>query len=269
MEFLIGFLAALVVVWVLRSAARRRSYLAACEYWVYLPGETLPPQDEVMTRMLRDTPGAPIGPKEGRLFSDVRLHAALILRSKNPHVFRPDLFGEEVEPSKDLLTRLAEARSLAKVRFVSEQPLTDRLHLRFIPAMAGAMAHLGGGLVLFDAVCEKLLPAEELNAAIEGGADLEGADWQTRVLWRSTTDGGRAETRGLVKVGLREIVTNDAPADHQVLVTQVLEEVVRRLWTEGAFPPEMSVVCYDDEFKITFLKDSPGPVKVRIQRVSG
>lgn len=274
-DFLVGFAAALALMWLIRRYAVRRKYLAACEYWVYLPGDALPPQDEVMKRLLGafwrergPQPAAiPISPAEGRLLSDVRLHVALVLRSKNPHVFRPDLFGDTVVPTPNLLRALSGAKALAKVRFISETPLEDRAQLAFIPAMAGAMAHLGGAEAVFDVVGETLQPTSELEEALLDRSVLDTPEWNARVVWIEGPDGGHAETRGLVKIGLPEISTHDAPRDHRVLVCQVLEEAVKALWNATAMPQELTVEAFGDSFRLLLVQEPRGPCRARIQRL--
>src|SRR5579885_1987197 len=83
---------------------RPRPFFAHGEYWVYLPSEDMPSQEEIMNRMLLGNPHRidgklPITKNEALIFSDVRLQIALVLRSRNAHVFRPDLFNEHVEPT--------------------------------------------------------------------------------------------------------------------------------------------------------------------------
>lgn len=274
-DFLVGFAAALALMWLIRRYAYRRKYLAACEYWIYLPGESMPPQDEVMKSLLGTfwrergpQPAAiPISPAEGRLLSDVRLHVALVLRSKNPHVFRPDLFGDTVVPTPSLLKALGNAKALAKVRYVSEIPLQDRAQLAFVPAMAGTVAHLGGAEAVFDVVGENLQPLEELENALRDRAVLDTPEWNARVVWIEGGEGGHAETRGLVKIGLGEISTHDAPSDHRVLVCQVMEAAVKELWKEGAIPSELTVEAFDDSFRILLTSEAHGPWRARIQRL--
>gem|GEM_PF-5880495 len=74
-----------VLLWGRRS--RRPKFFARAEYWVYVPGTKLPKQDELMTRMVAENPlhrlgKPPIGAREGLLFSDIRLHLAMAIRSK-------------------------------------------------------------------------------------------------------------------------------------------------------------------------------------------
>ena len=92
---------------------------------------------------------------EALIFSDVRLHIALVLRSKNAHVFRPDLFEEHVEPTVELLEGLAGSKSFAKIRFISEEPLKDHRHLIFLAHAADAIADLAKGKVIYDVVAER------------------------------------------------------------------------------------------------------------------
>jgi hypothetical protein len=134
MPFFLGILLGIAVGYifmVLRSKRLAGKYLATAEYWVYLPSEKLPKQEDVMSLVLGGN--SPIGPAEGLLLSDIRLHIALVLRSKNPHVFRPDLFDDHIEPTAELLKRMGESKSLAKIRYLSEDRLKSDAHLQLLP----------------------------------------------------------------------------------------------------------------------------------------
>ncbi len=125
-------------VYVAIHRRQKPRYFAMAEYWVYLPGDRMPLQDDIMTLMVASNPygrggRSPIGTAEGLVFSDIRLHIALVLRSKNPHIFRPDLFEEHIQPTKEILESLSAAQSLVKLRFASDIPLKDKRHLQFPP----------------------------------------------------------------------------------------------------------------------------------------
>lgn len=159
----------------------KRPYLAHVEYWVYLPETKLPPQDILLGRLLRSSPfrvgeEPAVGPQEALLFSDIRLHTALCLRSKNPHLFRPDLFSDHVEPSEDSLRSLSSAQAIAKLRFVSEEPLQGRRHLRFLPHLAEAVAYYGKAETLFDVQAERLAGLESFRAQLDCDPEAEGMD---------------------------------------------------------------------------------------------
>src|SRR5437870_8476526 len=96
---LLGVLVGIVIGWLLVTRKKEPKFLSSNEYWVYLPGDRMPDQTQVMARVIGDNPYKqrgknPVSPREGLLLSDIRLHLALVLRSKNPHVFRPDMFDE-------------------------------------------------------------------------------------------------------------------------------------------------------------------------------
>lgn len=102
-----------------------------CEYWVFLPGETMPEQDAVMGQMVGSNPfgspaDPPIGPREGMLFSDVRLSVGFVLRSKNPHAFRPDLLSEHAEPTAAILEGLAASKSFLRLRYTADPNISIR-----------------------------------------------------------------------------------------------------------------------------------------------
>ena len=276
-DFVVGFAVALAISWLARRFMMRRRYLAACEYWIYLREEQMPAQDTVMQQLLgafwgkrgAGLPALPITPVEGRLMSDIRLHISLVLRSKNPHVFRPDLFGDDVEPTAALLESLAQAKALAKIRYVSEVPLTDRSLLTVVPAMAGTVAHLAGAAAVFDAVSERLQPAQELFDALTDRKRLESSDCTARSLWRPQPAGAHAEPRGLVKVGLPEISTHDSPADARVLICSVLESVIIAVWDLDKLPAELDVVAFGDPFRVTLSSEGRGPYRARVHRIQG
>src|SRR5207244_3172384 len=143
---------------------------------------------------------------------------ALLLRTKNPHIFRPDLFDEHIEPTPEILAGLADSQSLVKVRYVSEQPLKNRGNVQLLPHLADALAELGGGTVIYDCVKEELLSRAQFQEVLARHLDLTTADVQLRAIWRRAEHGGWAETRGLRKVGLPELVTERMEPDEQVLV---------------------------------------------------
>jgi hypothetical protein len=254
---LVGFVGAFAAVLSYRKLVGKRvpGYLAVCEYWVFTKHENLPKQEAIMDRMISSNPhnqkGRPcIGAREGLLFTDIRLHIALAKRARNPLVFRPDLFLEDAVPSKDALERLAQAKSLIKVRYMSEAVLKDTRHLQFMPHLADAMSDLAEGLIVYDVVCEQIYAAEDFRALLEKNNNAERPDIHVRVVWHLDQDGsGTAATKGLRKVGLAELRTDPVEPDQEVLVTGLLHraahQLVRAPSTEG--PLEF------EEFGDTFI----------------
>ena len=133
----LGYLLLIVVIAAVGFSLRllkKPKYFACAEYFVYLPQEAMPDQDQLMDRVIKGGPyGQPITSQEGILFSDIRLHLGLILRSKNPHVFRPDTFETHITPTQEILGELSNARAAVKVRYLSEEPLADKRHLQLLP----------------------------------------------------------------------------------------------------------------------------------------
>jgi hypothetical protein len=251
---------------------RKRKYFAACEYWVYLPGAEIPDQELLMTRMISRNPYArggelPITKREGLIFSDIRLHISLVLRSKNPHVFRPDLLGEPLEISADALKALADSQSLVKVRYVSEEKLTDDRHLQFLPHYADSVIFLAKGLAVYDVVAERLYLPAEFAAILSQSVKVTSFDAHVRVLWHKELASGNARTKGLIKKGFPELQTDEAHLDQQVLVTEVMEQAARQIWDMDEVPKEISVNVFDDEFKLEIQPAKTGPYRVRILRI--
>lgn len=252
-----GLLLGLVLGYLFVSRPKRQPYLAHTEYWVYLPGETMPPQDAIMTQLVRPEIGrAPVGPSEALLFSDVRLHIALVLRSKNAHVFRPDLMEPHIELDEAQRETLDTAKSLVKVRFVSEEPLKDRRHLSLLAHTAVAIAELGRGEVVYDTVAEKVLKVEE----VVGASPLT-------VLWKPDPTGGHVETRGLKKMGLPEFKTDLIAADERWIATEIVSQVAHMVFDEGELGENRQAAAFDDRFRFEFDTPSGGYVATRIHRI--
>lgn len=271
----IGFLCvvlALVVGYLVMVRKHKSNFLALAEYWVFLPGIKMPEQEKIMDRMIRGNPYlrrgvSPIGPREGLVFSDVRLHIALVLRSKNPHVFRPDLFEEHIKPTPEVREALKQAQSLVKIRFASDIPLNDKTHLQFLIHAADAIAELGEGQVVFDVKAERLMSRSELQADLKLNFDATAYALHTQVIWRPSARGGVAETRGLGKIGLTDLRTGEMEMDQRVIATNVMTEAIRCIWDNGELPESVEVSSFDDTFKVQFEKMKNALTRVRILRV--
>ncbi len=227
-----------------------------------------------MTRMVGQNPynrdgHLAVGKREGIIFSDIRLHVSLVLRSKNPHVFRPDLFKDSLEPSAEILSALAASKALIKVRYISEEPLTDDRHLQFMAHFAGAYLDLGEGLAVYDVVAETLRTAEEYRSVLECKMPATDFDGNVRIVWHKSLHSGYAETKGLLKKGIPELKTDDAYLDQQVLVSEVLEGAARKVWETSEMPQAVDVAAYEDSYKLEIFPTRAGPFRVRILRVMG
>ena len=269
---LLGFIAGLAVAYTVLSHRHKSKYLAFAEYWVYLPGTELPAQTEVMTRMIQQNPYSrrglsPIGPSEGLVFSDVRLHTALVLRTKNTHIFRPDLFEDHLNPSPDVLEALNSAQSLVKLRFTSDIPLKDKKHLQFLIHAADAVAAIGDGKASFDVKGERLFSRADLQAELSQNFDATVSSIHANVFWKPSVRGGIAETKGLCKIGISDLRTDMLEIDQQVIATTVLSEAVKRIWELGSLPPSVDVTTFDDTFKVQVDRVKDETASIRILRV--
>jgi len=232
-------------------------YLLHLEYWVYLPGVQMPPQDEVMTHLVRPEAGpASISGKEAVLFSDIRLHIALVLRSKNAYLFRPDLVAPAVDATPEQLKALEAAQSFAKVRYLSEEPVPDTRYLKFLPQVARAIAHLGEGSIIYDSIGERLLSPSDLAAGDPG----------PHIRWMPAASGGHVETLGLKKRGVPDIKTAPISADERWIVSEIIGQVAREAWDKAELPPTMMAEAYEDRFRVDLELDREGAV-ARIHRI--
>lgn len=263
---------AVIVVSAFRMRGAKPKYFAAVEFWVYLPHEEMPKQEAIMTSMISQNPHArpgfaPIGAKEGMVFSDIRLHVTQVLRRKNPHSFRPDLFEGDVDVSKETLAGLADAQCFVKVRYISEVPLSDSRHLTFMLHIADAYARLGNACAVYDAVSEVLLSPAEFAARISEHADTTRPELHVRVLWESNEGPGTAKTKGMVKAGLDELQTAAADSDMRQLVTEVLKEAAYAMWRVGDTKGRVVVEYFGDQFEVTPTPKRGGGSELQIVRV--
>lgn len=266
-----------VVLWGRRS--RHPKFFARTEYWVYVPGTKMPKQDELMTRMVGENPlhssgKPPIGAREGLLFSDIRLHLAIATRTKNPHIFRPDLFDTDVTVTPEVLEGLAASHGMVKVRYVSEVPLKDMRHLQFLPHMAEAVAALSDGQVIFDPVQEKLWTADAFREALAANPNWERFEAHVRTIWVADETGGRAKTLGMLNIGLAELESDPAPLDHETLVRELVDEGASRLFAaaiagsaSSPLPPTIEIERYDDTFLLDLAPERER-IRVHIRRRS-
>ncbi len=234
---LLGLLGAVIAHRIL-AGRRERGWWLHCEYWIYGTAEKLPVQSALLARITKLNPynrsgAAVITQREGLLLSDVRLHLALALKSKNPGAFRPDLFPGSEAPSQEALEALAEAASFSKVRYSSRRRLRHNGHLRLLPHAADALLHLTGGLAVFDVVAGRLMTAEAFRAALAAKPEADGPGFHLRVEWEETRTGGRAFTRGLRKVGLAEWTTLEQEADQKTITLGLIRRAADRAFRSG------------------------------------
>lgn len=259
-----------ILAWRLIVGRRQMGYRALVEYWVYSSNPRLPDTKRLLERLFRENPYLRphrpcIGHDEGLLMSDVRLHLAVALRAKNPHVFRPDLLLEEMNPNGAALAALAPTTGVVKARFTSEVLLEDDRHLRLMPQLAGALLDLCEGVAVFDLVQEVLYTAEEFREILRRqGRDTPFAS-HVRALWREEGETAFAETRGLAKSGLPELKTDPVEKDFRVLLLEIVEQAAVRLLEERTTPKTMEIAAYDDLFLLEFRPER-GKTGVSIRR---
>lgn len=255
---LIGLIIGSVAGYWFATRKPKPKYLLHLEYWVYLPGVQMPPQDEVMTWLVRPESGpAAISGREAVLFSDVRLHIALVLRSKNTYLFRPDLVAPAVDATAEQLVVLEAAKSFAKVRFLSEEPVPDTRYLKFLPQVARAIATLGEGAIVYDPIGERLLAPAELVAGDPG----------PNIRWVPAASGGHVETLGLKKRGVPEIKTAPISADERWIVSEIVNQAAREAWDKGELPTSVMAEAFEDRFRVDLELEREGTALARIHRI--
>lgn len=256
--FLISLAIGATVGYRLVTRKKEPKYLLHLEYWVYLPGETMPQQDEVMTRLVRPETGRPaISGAEAVLFSDVRLHIALILRRKNAYLFRPDIVAPYVDATPDQLAILQEAQSLVRIRYLSEEKVSDTRYLNFLPQVARAYAEIGGSKLVYDSIGERILAPD----------DLRNGDIGPNIRWVAESTGGHVETLGLRKRGLPEVQTAWIAADERWIVSEVIGQIANQAWGSGELLPTSVAEAFEDRFQVTVEPDRQGVHVARVHRI--
>lgn len=264
------FLLAIAALIILRHRKPNPRPLTATEYWVYLPEATMPTMERIMDAMLaanpHNRPGQPcITKREGILFTDIRLHLAMLRREKNAHAFRPDLLFDCCRFEAASLSLLGKAQGIAKLSYISEAPLPDRRHLQFMPHLASAVSRLGGGLAVFDVQDETLWTSTDYEESLQE-TPLQENQNQVRIAWVPDAGGSFSRSLGLKKIGLHELRSDAIPSDEVTAIEPVLEEVAQRMWS-GDLAPEYEVERLGQRFLVT-VSPLRGEVKVTIARVT-
>lgn len=254
-----------------RLKKRRRKFLAQSEYWIYLPTQEMPSQDDVMTSLFQQNPfqkaTRPISPSEGILMSDIRLHVGLVLKAKNPHVFRPDLMTENSEVTSEILQSLAAAQSLVKVRYISEEKLPNDRHLVLLPHLAHTYARLGSGQVIYDFVSEELTDSRQFAEKAGLTSDPTQPDNNIKVQWQAISpEAGVVKTYGLKKRGLQEIKTEPCPNDHQTLMREIVSQCAAAVWNGQDIGEGLHVSAFDDQFKAVLSATDKAYQVIHVQR---
>ncbi len=268
----VGFAFGLLVGYLIVTRKHRPRFHAICEYWVYLPGTEMPGQSALLDRMIGSNPFAqagrsPIGKTEGLVFSDVRLHTALILRSKNTNVFRPDLFESDVDLTASQLQALSRSQSIVKIRFLSDQVLPDKRHLQFCIHAAAAAADLGSGELVYDVTSERMMDLVDLQSELAEHFDATTADLHVRTVWSKSDVGGHAYTKGLPKIGSLELKTAEIAEDEKTLAMEVITAATHKIWREGKAAEPFELDVFHDKFQLLLGVAKDGFVPVRIMRV--
>lgn len=241
------------------------------EYWVFVTEAKAPPMEKIMDAMLaanpHNRPGQPcITKREGLLFSDIRLHIATALRSRNPNIFRPDLMFDSVSYDAAGLAALNQAQAVLQLRYVSENPTQDRRHLQFMPHLADAVSRISGAVAVLDTMTEVLVLANEFTTMLSKHPDQENASDPVRVVWSAQEDGAMARTLGLRKVGLPELRTDVIPFDETTTVEPILEDIATQMWTHG-HSGSAQLERFGQTFRIEIDPPTLGEAHVSIRRI--
>lgn len=208
-----------------------------------------------------------VGAAEAMLFSDIRLHMALVLREKNAHAFRPDLFDSHIVPSQEVLQNLGASEAFLKLQYIATERLRDDRHLRFMPYLAESVGALGRATAVFDPIGERLQSFSEFQGELQAAGDTASCSYNVRPIWMESENGGIGATRGLVKIGLPELETPESAADHRVLILDVLSEASQQLWQTRQPIQTLTTESFGDHFELEIRYARKGPASARIRRI--
>lgn len=245
-----------LLIWVAINLARKKKDHTHIEYWIFSNAEVLPDQNEIAEILFARNPFSkaerPLSPADGLLMSDIRLDVSLVLKDKNPHVFRPDLFSEICDPTPESLQGLANTTSIIKVRYISEPKLKNDSHLVMITHMTNAYLTVSGGCLVYDMIAEKLILAENFAAEAQLGTNPTNFDAHVQIRWLPGEGNyGYVVTAGLKKVGLKELKSDPTPNDRRVLVCEVIGKFAERIWLEGKVPETVEIEAYGDLYVVS------------------
>lgn len=238
------------------------------EYWVYVPKAALPKQDAVVDAMMRGqgragTLAGPIGPAEGLLLSHVGTHVALVLRSKNPSAFRPDLAHGVEGLGAEELQALNASEALIRIAFVARKPPAKREHLTFTPAMALGYLAVAEGTLVYDVAANAVYLPESFRDALDRPA--KHAASHVAVRWRFRPQGWLAFTAGMGKMGLPELELGPLESDQEALAVELVREVAESLWKSGSLTRSLTVAAFNDEYALRLGEPRRGIVSLNVE----
>jgi hypothetical protein len=239
-----------------------------CEYWVYVPKAALPKQDEVVDLMMRGqgragTLAGPIGPAEGLLLSHVGTHVGLVLRSKNPSAFRPDLAHGVEGLGSDEIAALNASEALIRIVFVARKPPAKREHLTFLPAMTLGYLTVAEGTLVYDLGANAVYLPESFRNALDRPA--KQASSHIAVRWRFGPQGWMASTSGMGKMGLPELELGPLESDQEALAVELVREVAEALWKSGSLTKSLTVAAFNDEYALRLGEPRRGIVSLNVE----
>lgn len=259
--------------WIRRFFGGKAKFHAHAEWWIYLPSLPPPEQNQAMAAMMQyrlPTSGklAPLTPGDGLIFSDVRLHIGLVLREKNPHVFRPDLLLKTVECSAAQLQALGLSSAVLVVRYVSDVPFNDPTFLRSLSYLVATYAKLSGAALIVDHEAEILWTTDTFQQALEEDPNATSRDLHVHTDWTPGDGGGTAQTIGMRKLGLPELMTPFSPSDHRAAIMEVLSLASEHIWNVQSWVPQIDLTAFVDQYRVALTPPKNGQTLCRIMRMN-
>lgn len=218
------------------------------EYWIFIEGDSIPEERILIQHLVK---ARAIDGSNMLIFTHIGMHMAMVSRTKNPHLFHPDLYEDDTVSDRLLPLAAARAPSMVILRFLSNSPVTEQGYLTFMPHLAQAIGELSGGIAVYDLGQKRLFSFSEFRDNVGKGKEASRWDAHVRVQW-SPLPFMHAETMGMQKEGLPNLETGPMEADERMLVMHLLQEAASTVWKERKIPEFLMIDYFGSQFKIIF-----------------
>ena len=97
--------------------------------------------------------------------------------------------------------------------------------------------------------------------------DASAPDLHTDIVWKHVGDVVSAETVGMTKIGLPDILAEGVSADMKILTESLLRSAIKMVWLEPVLPETIQVESYGDTFAFRFPPARNGFSHARVSRI--
>ena len=171
------------------------------------------------------------------MLTDIRTHVGISLPPKNRHLFDPNFYSDEAVVPPEGVRTMKEARSMAIVRFVAEDPMPNRDYLHFVTHLADAVADLMASDLIYDREGMRFYTGERWKTQMM--SDNARQTFERLVAFHAVEEssGWWLHTHGMRKVGLPDLEMCHVGREQKTICTNIL-----RTYAEQVFEDPTSLV---------------------------